>query len=286
MGSRVLYESFHKVADKQTIMAHNVTFLLAHRFYARGGIAHLCYDHCDNNGRFVMRASNNAMVLFLLLTSGCFGSRDVPDRDSDGGDSSKSDSGASDRRNTGGNDARFDARITGGRYTDRSTCGNGIREEYEICDDFNLAGATCRSLMPGYSGSLRCEDDCQNYDTSRCYSNVYIDGNFCGNNIVEAGEICDGPDLGGASCETLMPGFTGALSCQMDCQNYDVSMCYESGGCGNNIAEVGEICDGPDLAGASCWSLMPGFVGTLRCQWDCQNYDTSRCYEDVDDGGV
>lgn len=52
--------------------------------------------------------------------------------------------------------------------------------------------------------------------------------------------------------------------------------------CPNDIAEPGEVCDGSDLAGASCATLMPGYVGDLACQADCQNYDTSGCYEEVD----
>jgi hypothetical protein len=53
-----------------------------------------------------------------------------------------------------------------------STCGNGIQEYPEVCDGFDLAGATCASVTMGHSpkGTLRCSDACT-FDVSRCTSN-------------------------------------------------------------------------------------------------------------------
>ena len=48
--------------------------------------------------------------------------------------------------------------------------------------------------------------------------------------------------------------------------------------CGNNIKEEGEICDGSDLAGATCGSLAAGQEGTLSCADDCLNYNVDLCY--------
>jgi cysteine-rich repeat protein len=46
--------------------------------------------------------------------------------------------------------------------------------------------------------------------------------------------------------------------------------------CGNNVQEVGEICDGSDLVGESC--LTQGFGGgTLACAGDCLSFDVSSC---------
>jgi len=46
--------------------------------------------------------------------------------------------------------------------------------------------------------------------------------------------------------------------------------------CGNNIKELGEVCDGVDLNGESC--LTQGFdVGNLVCSVNCQSFDASNC---------
>lgn len=48
----------------------------------------------------------------------------------------------------------------------------------------------------------------------------------CGNSLIQAGEVCDGSDLAGKTCEMLMgPGFKGPLSCASNCQGYDTSQC-------------------------------------------------------------
>lgn len=46
----------------------------------------------------------------------------------------------------------------------------------------------------------------------------------CGNNLAEAGEVCDGTDLANNSCTTK--GFaSGSISCLADCSNFDTSKC-------------------------------------------------------------
>ena len=47
---------------------------------------------------------------------------------------------------------------------------------------------------------------------------------FCGNNLVESSEQCDGSDINGELCSTLISGSTGTLSCKSDCV-YDTSQC-------------------------------------------------------------
>ncbi len=77
----------------------------------------------------------------------------------------------------------------------------------EFCDGTNLNGQTCVSL--GFdSGTLLC-NNC-GFDASQC--TFTQEGPVCGNNIVEAGEQCDGTNLNGQSCTSL--GFSGApLTC-------------------------------------------------------------------------
>lgn len=57
-------------------------------------------------------------------------------------------------------------------------------------------------------------------------------------------------------------------SCALDCGAGPI--------CGNDLIETGETCDGFDLDGHTCFSL--GFEeGTLSCQSDCLDFDTSAC---------
>lgn len=48
-------------------------------------------------------------------------------------------------------------------------------------------------------------------------------------------------------------------------------------GCGNDVTDMGEACDGDDLAGQSC-ATLPGYVsGTLGCDGSCLAFDVSGC---------
>ncbi len=112
-------------------------------------------------------------------------------------------------------------------------------------------------------------------------------GPECGNDVVEAGEDCDGAELDGADCMSL--GFTGGrLACAADC-TFDVSACSDAA-CGNDVIEGAEVCDGADLGGADC--VSEGFVGgVLACAGDCSGYDTAACMaglpcQDEDIGGM
>jgi hypothetical protein len=98
---------------------------------------------------------------------------------------------------------------------------------------------------------------------------------FCGNDVRQGGEECDGPDLGGNDCTTIDGGYTGGLlSCDSEC-GFDTSLCTGGESCGNGVIDEFEQCDGSDLGGASCTSL--GYeCGTLGCDEGC-SYDTSGC---------
>lgn len=49
-------------------------------------------------------------------------------------------------------------------------------------------------------------------------------------------------------------------------------------GCGNGIRDLGEVCDGNDMAGETCTSLGLG-DGTLTCRDDCSGFDRTQCGE-------
>jgi len=61
----------------------------------------------------------------------------------------------------------------------------------------------------------------------------------CGNDVLEAGELCDGSDLGGQTCETALGMEFGDLQCTAVCL-LDLSGCHN---CGNGVIDDGESCD-------------------------------------------
>ena len=56
----------------------------------------------------------------------------------------------------------------------------------------------------------------------------------CGNGIIDDGEDCDGENLGGATCESVMgDDYTGTLTCS-SC-GFDTSGCTYVGGGGGSV---------------------------------------------------
>jgi hypothetical protein len=93
----------------------------------------------------------------------------------------------------------------------------------------------------------------------------------CGNGQLDAGEECDGGNLGGATCSSE-GFFGGTLSCNSNC-TLNTSQCTN---CGNNVINAGEVCDGTALGGATCTSQGCG-GGALGCNATCSGYDKSLC---------
>src|SRR5262245_50735015 len=100
-------------------------------------------------------------------------------------------------------------------------------------------------------------------------------GEQCGDSARGGEEVCDGTDLGGATCESVGFG-AGTLKCEGNCRDFDRSACGVPASCGNGVKDTVEICDGADLAGATCVGLGYG-AGTLACKGNCGNFDVSGC---------
>ncbi|MDP7039055.1 MAG: hypothetical protein QGI45_07855 [Myxococcota bacterium] len=98
----------------------------------------------------------------------------------------------------------------------------------------------------------------------------------CGNGQIDTEEVCDSWNVGDKTCALLGYG-GGSLGCQADCTGYDVSACTNSAaGCGNNVKEGAEVCDGTDLVDQNCGTLNLG-TGMLGCLNDCSGFDTQNC---------
>jgi len=131
--------------------------------------------------------------------------------------------------------------------------------------DFNVSG----NLPTDEGNQWVIIESLENY--TRIYTEAY---GYCGNQVQEVGEKCDGDDLNEEECVTL--GYDGGdLACYTNC-TFDYSSCTT---CGDGLAEGDEQCDGADLRGETCQSQ--GFDGgTLACYVNNCTFNTSGCYTD------
>lgn len=195
-----------------------------------------------------------------------------------------------------------------------ATCGNGVVDTSEQCDDRNRAGGdgcaancmlenmcgnnaierpndygvieqcdsyqqdqfTCANL--GVLLGSACQSRCTAYCTPQCTASITITGASCGDGVLDACELCDGSRTrSGITCANF--GFTGCqitlTSCTASCTP-DLTVCAACPPtCGNGLIEGGERCDGAALNGWSCRTF--GFSGgTLACTTQCQ-FSTSAC---------
>ena len=108
--------------------------------------------------------------------------------------------------------------------TQKATIINIDYNTNTITVDTSLTWTTGQGVSLEYSGSA---PDQGAYE----YEGTSIP--FCGNDVTEMGEACDGSDVNGYDCSTVAAGFvSGPVSCYPDCSGYDVSQCVP----GNIIA--------------------------------------------------
>lgn len=133
-------------------------------------------------------------------------------------------------------------------------CGNGQLEDGEQCDGDNLNESSCQTQ--GYaSGELRCSSSCH-YETSSCVEQTPV---TCGNGVKEAGEACDGQDIGDAAACPGGDAPTCDASCELSCPAQSL--------CGNGVLDRGEPCDGELFGEAMCPDNSS--ISCKQCQLDC-----------------
>lgn len=174
---------------------------------------------------------------------------------------------------TGGTTSSGSSSGTGGAAP---SCGDGVKAGSEECDDKDFAGQSCADVLGDEtaSGPLSCTPSCT-IDSSKC-----VKGPYCGNDKKDSSEQCDGNDVGTATCASATgdPGKTGALGCTAGCL-LDTSKCVSGAKCGDGSKNTDtEQCDGSDLNGATCKSVLANTnaTGTLKCTGACQ-FDQGGC---------
>ena len=100
---------------------------------------------------------------------------------------------------------------------------------------------------------------------------------LCGNGNIDEGEGCDGEMLpaGIPDCEGLGFG-PGTPGCTEDCTTVDYTGCPAYNACGDDIADLGEDCDGTDLNEHTCDDIDNRTGPGLECTDDC-TFDTTAC---------
>lgn len=69
-------------------------------------------------------------------------------------------------------------------------------------------------------------------------------GSTCGDGVIEGSEVCDGANLGGATCGSEGCTGGGTLACLADCSGFDDSACFGCPVCDNDgVCESGEDCN-------------------------------------------
>lgn len=208
-------------------------------------------------------------------------------------------------------------------------CRNGIYEAKEQCDGLPVdpyAGPNVSCIDFGsYDGKVGCDAQACTFDFSKCIipgdpyakppiPNQPADINLpkvgCGNWMVEAGETCDGLNVGGKSCKDL-GYYGGKIGCNTDCKTY-LKACYGNlldpygipsdpdyvPTCGDGILDTtqGEVCDNAkvvpfydyypgkflNLGGKTCKDV--GYYGgMLKCSDDCKTFVKKGCFGNPSD---
>ena len=148
-----------------------------------------------------------------------------------------------------------------------NSCGNGIVDPGEVCDDGNIMDGD------GCSGDCKSAEACGDHVVNTEAGEVCDDGNNvdgdgcshdcksleqCGNGIVDINEICDdgnthnGTCGDGHVCDSNADCTVGSCTpdgCASDCKSNET--------CGNGIKDLGEVCDDGHAPGG--------------CEDDCQH---------------
>ncbi|MFH1510340.1 MAG: cohesin domain-containing protein, partial [Candidatus Woesearchaeota archaeon] len=140
-------------------------------------------------------------------------------------------------------------------------CGDGI------CDQVVCTGTDC----PCAETASICPQDCQPA------------GAYCGNNLVEAGEACDGSDLAGRSC-TGFGSFTGGTLMCVNCE-FDTGLCTSQQGGNSPAITIVPATANPELGSKLSVDIQLNGMQDISGLEVSLNYDASRLRYEVTTAG-
>ena len=174
------------------------------------------------------------------------------------------------------------------------SCGNGVVDAGEICDNNAAMTKTCADFDAAKQwqdgGMPACAADCMSLTQGTC-AEIGSPSAVCGNGIVEAGEVCDDAAQMTKTCAdfdaTKQWQDGGKPGCAKGCTSLMQGTCMESSTppselCGNGTVENGEICDTKakmtktceDYDGNKTWES-----GEPACAADCSRLTIGTCKE-------
>ena len=167
------------------------------------------------------------------------------------------------------------------------TCGNGLVEAGEACDDGNRgSGDGCSAFC--FIDALPTGVDCSTNGAAVCASGICDTtespatceaANSCGNSVIETGEACDdGGMVPGDGCsptcfvEDQPDGSDCTVGGNATCASNlcdtteSPATCEAANSCGNGVVERGEVCDdGNTASGDSCDTECMLGIGAGPC---------------------
>lgn len=153
-----------------------------------------------------------------------------------------------------------------------SVCGDGVKSGLEGCDGADRGTVDCVSATGDASsaGTVSCFANCT-LDLTLCSTPPSSTGGACGDGLKDNLEQCDGADVGGASCATVLgTGSTATLGCHASC-TLDASGCSVSGG-GAGGAGGGGAAGGAGAAGKPACAVTSCLNHVYACG-DCVDND-------------
>jgi len=132
--------------------------------------------------------------------------------------------------------------LAGGYSIDVSPCA-GVTSDV----DFFINGIQANE-KGSYSGM---EDWGKEIGLDLTLNTMPVEGELCGNEVVDPGEACDGTNLAGRSTDDCGTGWTGTISCNEFCQ-IDYSNCVAATVCGDGVCHAGEDCNSCEADCGAC----------------------------------